>query len=370
MKVCIDCTPLLVRSAGVKVYLFHLVQHLAAMADHHELALFPFFNLPPALRHDGSALGWGATISRVLLATRLAGSWNPVFRAAAGGAHLFHASNLVRAIPAGACLTTTVHDLTALCRPELHRPQTVQADNAFFSRVVCRANQIIAVSNNTKKDLVTRLSIQESRITVIYPGVRDAYFHGDPPNGSAVRARYALARPYMLFVGTIEPRKNLGRLLDAYSALDSDLRTGYGLVVAGMQGWRDERTLQRLRGGIPGVVWLGYVPEEDMPAIMAGATLLVFPSLYEGFGFPAVEAMAAGVPVLTSTAGSLPEVVGDAACCVDPLSIGEIQTAMERLLTSPEERLGMSQRGLKQAQKYSWEESARQTWALFERLAG
>jgi glycosyltransferase involved in cell wall biosynthesis len=182
--------------------------------------------------------------------------------------------------------------------------------------------------------------------------------------------RYGLTQPYMLFIGTIEPRKNLSRLLDAYSAMKADVRAGYSLVVVGMRGWRAEKTLHRLRGGIPGVVWLGYVAEQDMPAIMAGASLLVLPSLYEGFGFPVAEAMAAGVPVLTSTSGSLPEVVGDAACCVDPMSAAAIQSAMERLLTSPEERRGMSRRGLKQAQKYTWQESARQSWAFFERAIG
>ncbi len=352
------------------MYLYYLVKHMAATAGKNELVLFPFIELPPTLKHDESALGWGATLARVALATRLAGSWNPVFRASVGGAQLFHASNLVRGIPAGACLTTTVHDITGLVAPELHRTQTVQADRAFLSRTVSRANQIIAVSNNTKHDLVTRLGIKESRVSVIYPGVREEYCQGDPSNGAAIREKYPLTRPYMLFVGTIEPRKNLGRILDAYSGMSADIRAEYDLIVVGMQGWRDERTLQRLRGGIPGVVWLGYVPEDRMPSIMAGATMLAFPSLYEGFGFPAVEAMAAGVPVLTSTAGSLPEVVGDAACCVDPLSVAEIRSAMARILTSPEERRGMSLRGLKQSQKYSWQESARQTWALFERLTG
>lgn len=351
------------------MYLFHLVKHLAATAEKNELSLFPFFQLPATLRHDESPLGWGATIARSLLATRLAGSWNPVFRASVKGARLFHASNLVRGVPAGVCLTTTVHDLTSMCTPELHRPQTVQADKAFFSRIVRRADRIIAVSNSTKNDLVTRLQIPDSRIAVIYPGVREEYFQGDPPQGPAIRAKYALTRPYMLSVGTIEPRKNLDRLLDAYSAMSADIRAGYDLVVVGMQGWRNEKTIEKLRGGATGVKWLGYVPEGDMPAIMSGATLLVFPSLYEGFGFPAAEAMAAGIPVLTSTAGSLPEVVGDAACCVDPLSVAELRASMERILTSPEERYGMSQRGLQQARKYSWQENARRTWALFESLA-
>jgi alpha-1,3-rhamnosyl/mannosyltransferase len=133
-----------------------------------------------------------------------------------------------------------------------------------------------------------------------------------------------------------------------------------------MPGWLDRATRARVRSGADGIRSLGYVAERDMPAIMAGATVFAYPSLYEGFGFPVVEAMAAGVPVLTASAGSLPEIAGDAACYVDPLSVTEIRTALERLLTSPEERRGMIQRGSKQARRYSWRESALKTWAFFE----
>ena len=140
-------------------------------------------------------------------------------------------------------------------------------------------------------------------------------------------------------------------------------------MLVGMPGWLDAPTRARVLDGAEGVRCLGYVAEEEMPAIMAGATLFAYPSLYEGFGFPVAEAMAAGVPVLTSAAGSLPEVAGDAACYVDPLSVDDIRTAMERLLTSPAGAAGMIGRGLKQAQRYTWEKCARETWAVFEEAA-
>ncbi|MGD0579308.1 MAG: glycosyltransferase family 1 protein [Bryobacteraceae bacterium] len=366
MRICLDCTPFLVRSAGVKSYLYYLEKYLRATAEGHEVFCFPFLDHPGNLRHDSSTLGRLGTLARAAFATRLNGAWNPVSKWATRGADLFHASNLVRYAPDRIALTTTVHDLTTFRLPALHTPQTIEADRAFFSRIVSRARRVIAVSNNTKQDLMAALHIPDSRIRVIYSGVREEYFRGDPEHGAAIRGKYGLARPYILFAGTLEPRKNLGRLLDAYAGMRPSLREEFELVLVGMPGWLDAQTRARVRHGSEGVRWLGYVPEEDMPAIMAGATLFAYPSLYEGFGFPVAEAMAAGVPVLASAAGSLPEVAGDAACYVDPMSMDEIRTALERLLTSPEERRGMIQRGSRQAQRYDWQECARQTWAFFE----
>jgi glycosyltransferase involved in cell wall biosynthesis len=366
MRIYLDCTPFLVRSAGVKAYLYYLNQYLHATAEGREIVCFPFLSRPGSLRHDASTLGRFASLARAAFATRLNGPWNPISKWAAHRADLFHASNLVRDVPCKIVLTTTVHDLTSFLLPELHTQQTIRADRAFFSRIVSRARQVIAVSNNTKQDLLAALRIPDSRISVIYPGVREEYFGGDPPDGPATRESYGLARPYILFVGTLEPRKNLARLLDAYAGMRPGLREEFDLVLVGMPGWLDRETRARVRSGVDAVRALGYVAERDMPAIMAGATVFAYPSLYEGFGFPVVEALAAGVPVLTASAGSLPEIAGDAACYVDPLSVTEIRTALERLLTSPEERRGMIQRGSKQARRYSWRESALKTWAFFE----
>ncbi|MGO9240071.1 MAG: glycosyltransferase family 4 protein [Bryobacteraceae bacterium] len=369
MRICVDCTPFLVRSAGVKSYLYYLVKYLRATAGPHEILCFPFLDQPGSLRHDASTRGRLESLARAGFATRLNGPWNPISRWATRGADLFHASNLVRAMPRRIPLTTTVHDLTAFRLPALHTAQTIAADKAFFSGIVSRARQVIAVSNNTKRDLMEALGLPDSRITVIYSGVREEFFRGDPPAGPKIRAQYGLLRPYVLFAGTLEPRKNLARLLDAWAAMRASLREQYDLVLAGMPGWLDAPTRARIRGGSAGVRCLGYVAEDELPAIMAGATLFAYPSLYEGFGFPVAEAMAAGVPVLSSAAGSLPEVAGDAACYVDPLSVDDIRTALERLLTSPQERHAMIQRGSRQAQRYTWEKCARETWAVFEEAA-
>ena len=369
MRVCLDCTPLLVRSAGVKSYLYYLDKHLRATAEGREVSSFPFLDRPSSLRHDASTLGRLGSVARAAFATRLHGAWNPVSNWATRGADIFHASNLVRYVPPRVALTTTVHDLTSVLMPELHTPRTIEADRAFFTRIVVPARRVIAVSHRTKHDLISHVRIPESRISVIYSGVRQEFFQGDPANGAAIRRKYGLVRQYVLFVGTLEPRKNLGRLLEAYGGMRPSLRAEFDLVLVGMPGWLDGDEKARVFRKTEGIRRLGYVAEEDLPAIMAGATVFAYPSLYEGFGFPVAEAMAAGVPVLTSRAGSLPEVAGDAAGYVDPRSVDEIRTTLERLLMSPELRSAMSERGRVQACKFSWTECARQTWKVFEEAA-
>ncbi len=166
------------------------------------------------------------------------------------------------------------------------------------------------------------------RIRAIHHGVAEAYFDPAPEAISAGKAAFGLAKPYVLFVSTIEPRKNLDRLLDAYEELPPDIRDAYDLIVAGPQGWRSEATCNRLRANRTGIRVLGYVPEALLPGLMAGATVFAYPSLYEGFGFPVAQAMAAGVAVLTSNVSSLPEITAGAAELIDPLSTLEIRDAL------------------------------------------
>jgi glycosyltransferase involved in cell wall biosynthesis len=168
----------------------------------------------------------------------------------------------------------------------------------------------------------------------------------------------------VLFLGTIEPRKNLEVLLDAWK------KTKHGeteLVIAGPVGWAAEATVARIRAE---ATYLGYVSEADLPGLVAGAEAFVYPSLYEGFGFPVVQAMAAGTPVITSDVSSLPEIAGDAALLVDPRSVSELAGTLERLLESDSLRLQLSERGRKQAQVYRWETCAQQSMAFFRKIAG
>jgi glycosyltransferase involved in cell wall biosynthesis len=362
MRVTIDATSALLRSAGVKSYTYHWIRGLCAQARAgDEIRAFPFLENFDRLDHEGSALGWWGTAPRiglvhVLNALKALGS--PLLDATIAGSDIFHASNQVRCAPRRAKLTATLHDLTCWLMPELHSAANVRADHAFADRVLRRAAGLIAVSENTRQDAIRILGIAPETITTIHSGVAPEYFDAVPGYRP---------RPYVLSVGTLEPRKNLETLLDAWLGLRPELRQKFDLLVAGPRGWISEATFARVRAESN---YLGYVPEAQMPGLTAGAAVLAYPSLYEGFGFPVVQAMAAGVAVVTSNNSCLPEVAGDAALLVDPRSASEITAALNRLLESESERAALARRGRARAERYRWERCAAESLEFFHRVAG
>jgi alpha-1,3-rhamnosyl/mannosyltransferase len=259
--------------------------------------------------------------------------------------------------------------MTCWIMPEFHVPANVAAAKASADRVARHADSIIAISEWTKHDAVRLLNLDPERVQVIYPGVADAFFHVTASDVRRARERYELSRPYVLVLGTIEPRKNVDRLLDAWEQLPRSLRDEFDLVLAGPTGWGNTNVIDRARA-LPGVRYLNYVPEAELARVTAGATVFAYPSLYEGFGFPVAQAMAAGVPVLTSNVSSLPEVTGDAAVLVDPKSPAEIAAGLEKLLSSPSLRERLACEGKQRAALYSWEECARRSMAFFEQVLG
>ena len=254
--------------------------------------------------------------------------------------------------------------------PELHTPANVAAGRRMAETVWKRADGLIAISADTRDQAVRLLGLDARRIRVIHCGVDARFFAATQAEAAGARARYRLERPYVLWVGTIEPRKNLDMALDAWAALPASLRQEFALVVAGPPGWAAPRTILRLRSQPQGVRYLGYVPEADLPGLTAGAAALFYPSLYEGFGLPVAQAMACGVPVVTSGVSALPEVAGEGALYADPRSLAELRAALERLLLSPELRRKLAQAGRQRAERYRWEEAARQSLEFFEGLGG
>jgi alpha-1,3-rhamnosyl/mannosyltransferase len=369
MRVTVDAAPLLYRSAGVKNYLYHWIRHLLREAGDIEIRLFPFLDEPRALDHNSSGADLVTTVTRLGLMFALNRIPFEVARWAGPRPDVFHASVLKRP-PRSARLTATVYDLTWQLMPEMHSPANVAAERVFAERVVRPADRLIAISEATRADAVRILNLAPEKIDVIYPGVAEEFSRAGTAEAEAARARLGLGRPYALFVGTIEPRKNVGLLLDAWAGLPRALRDEFDLVVAGPPGWRQRETLARLRSPAPGVRYLGYVPEPDMPGLVAGATAFVYPSLYEGFGFPVAQAMAAGVPVVTSAVSSLPEIAGGAAELVDPRSPADLMRALQNVLTSPERRRRMIERGRANALRFSWSECARRSIAFFREAAG
>ena len=358
MRIEIDATSLLLRSAGIKNYTYHWIRHLQATAlTEDSVAAFPFLGDLGALNHDGSNIGRAGTLIRI--ATLLAVNRAPLIDWVTTKADVFHASNQVRKPPRRTALTATVHDLTCWLMPELHTAANVRADQSFADQVLKHARGLIAVSENTRQDAIRVLGVKPERIRTIHSGISDVFFDAAPTFKQ---------KPYILFVGTIEPRKNLDTLLDAYEGLRADLRGAFDLVVAGPAGWASERTMARVRSGLPGIHYSGYVAEKDLPGLTAGAAVFAYPSLYEGFGFPVAQAMAARVPVLTSNTSCLPEIAGPGALCVDPRSASELTHALERLLDDPPFRIQLANAGRQYAERYRWENCAKQSWDFFRKL--
>jgi glycosyltransferase involved in cell wall biosynthesis len=365
MRVCLDCTPFLVRSAGVKAYIFQLHRNLRALAGDEAIVSFPFMDRIESFHHEGSVVSPFGTFLRMGLLYFVNLPGNPALDLLGRKIDVFYCSNQVRNPPRNAKLATMMHDMTSWSHPELHTAATVTNDKRFAERVVKRAHGVITPSESSRRDAIQWLGLNPDRVRAIHHGVSDTYFAAGAPEAAAARARFGLARPYILFVSTIEPRKNLDRLLDAFSQLRNSLRGEFELIVAGPRGWASEVTMARL-GATPGVRHLGYVPEAMLPGLVAGATLFAYPSLYEGFGFPVAQAMAAGCPVLTSNVSSLPEVTGDSALLIDPLSVAEIAAALEKMLLSAPLRETLAAAGRERAKRYRWERCAQETWRYFE----
>lgn len=369
MQICIDGTPLLVRSAGVKTYLYHWLRSLQASSSHHKLTIFPGIGQLTQLDHQRSIKPLFSTAVHLAMSGVLNRSrpWLPAGRPY----DVFHASNLVRSLPRNAkAITATLHDLTTWTMPEMHTRGNIAADRTFAERIVRKADRLIAVSEHTRQDAIEVLGIAGDKIDVIHHGVPGAYFDATSDDAETVARKYKLERPYILFCATIEPRKNLDVLLDAYALLAPSLKQEFDLVVAGMAGWASHATVDRLKGSGNGVRYLGYVPENEMPGLTRGATMFVYPSLYEGFGLPLAQAMAAGVPTITSGVSSMPEVAGDGALLIDPKSVEELRSAMVQLLMSSSMRETLALKGKRQAERYRWEDCAAKSWAFFERALG
>lgn len=366
----LDASPLLLRSAGVKNYVYYWARSLAENAGENRLELFPFLNGLGNFAHERSVLSAAATVPRLGLLYAANICPFPFLNWVTPASDIFHASHQVLHPPRKTRMTSTIYDVTCWLMPEVHAASNVKAADRIADGVFRPSSGLIAISECTRADAVRVLNLAPEKIEVIYPGIAPAFFDVDAEAAREAARRYALGKPYALYVGSIEPRKNVAAMLDAWLDLPGDLREEFDLVVIGPWGWGDRSVYDRLEAGIPGVRYLGYVPEPDLPALTAAATIFVYVSLYEGFGLPVGQAMAAGVPVLASMASALPEVVGDAGLLADPRSRTEIRAGIERLLLSPSLRAQLAHHGRKRAEAFTWEESARKSWKFFERVAG
>jgi len=372
MRVALDGQPLLAPLAGVGHYTRQLVQALARLDGGHRyyvLAPYPLRIVRrrvPRLRAFSEANvelrvpGWWATASARL--RRRLGREAELRHGIEPPPDVFHATNNVfpySVRTAGRVLT--IHDVTLLLFPEWHPADRVARMVPELEPAVEQADVIITPSCATRDDVLKLLPADPERVRVVPHGVDAAFVPRPAPEVAAALAPLGLrAGEYLLFLGTIEPRKNLLRLLAAVELTEPAIGP---LVLAGGHGWNDGAirvALDRLKR-MGRVRTLGYVADELRPVLLTGARAFVYPSLYEGFGWPPLEAMACGTPVVTTNVSSLPEVVGDAALCVSPDDVDALAAALRRLWQDAALRADLRARGLARAREFSWERTAQLT---------
>lgn len=261
----------------------------------------------------------------------------------------------------------TVHDLTPLLFPETHRLKVRWSLYPFLQRSLEQATRIVAVSQATANDLRQHFPQCADRIRVVLNGVDPEFVPASADQIAATRSELQTPNGYFFYAGTIEPRKNVGLLLDAWASLREQDAQVPPLLLAGPYGWGSKRLIQRIRGLQDcGVRYLGRVQRPQLVRLMQAARVFVYPSLYEGFGLPAAEAMACGVPTVVSSSSSLPEVVGDAGLVVDPHDAEELRGALGQLLREPSQANDLALRGLERARLFRWSRAANEMRSVFD----
>jgi len=285
-------------------------------------------------------------------------------------ADLYHSPFYLMPYRPGLPTLLTMYDLIPLLFPQQVSPAARLLFRWMTALALRAASHVIAISQATRRDLQAFYHLPPRKVTTI-PLAADPSFHPQPPAEiERVRRKYGLPERYLLYLGINKPHKNLVRLIDALSRLTFDV-SRFTLIIAGAWDPRYPEPQQRAEAlGLDNAIrFLGPVPEADLPALYSGATLFVFPSLYEGFGLPVLEAMACGTPVICSNTSSLPEVAGEAAVMVNPLDVDELAAAMERVLGDSALREEMSGKGVMQARRFSWERTARETLKVYESVS-
>jgi glycosyltransferase involved in cell wall biosynthesis len=265
-----------------------------------------------------------------------------------------------------------IYDLSFIYHPEFASPRNLAAMVKFVPESIRSSSKVITISQNSKKEITDYYKVEPSKIEVINPAVDHNIFkRQSAARVAAIKTKYGIRKPYILSVCTLEPRKNLIGVLDAFSMLDEDIKEKYALVLVGGKGWLDDELQAKFNklSKKYDLVKTGYVPDEDLPALYSGAQVFAYPSFYEGFGMPPLEAMACGTPVITSNNSSLPEVVGDAAISIDANDTKRLSKEIQRVLNDNILSGEMIKKGLVQAKKFDWDTSAIKLINLIEEVA-
>lgn len=371
MKVAIVSSFMDGRRTGVGNYTFNLVKGLQKIGKGEDLILVHFAKRPEEAYKKSKEVVVRKLPSKL---TEMLSLPSTLHRMPCDVVHFpaFTGSQVRAYSAARVPIVLTVHDLTPILFPEAHPTKSALLWGKAFRSAAQYVAHWICDSETTKMDLMRFLGIDENCITVV-PLAADRLFRKLTQSKDASKTlieKYGVAGKFILYVGTLEPRKNIPNLLRAFAVVKRG-NIPHKLVLVGAAGWKYDEIFKVIEDlGIQGDVILpGYVPDEDLVLLYNFADLFVYPSLYEGFGLPPLEAMACGTPVVTSNRSSLPEVVGDAALLVDPSDVEALADAIENVLVDQDLRNKLAKKALDRAQLFSWEKTAQQTWSVYEKVS-
>lgn len=367
MRILIDAHMVGENETGNETYIVNLVAALAGLGSEHEFIIAAAHDEEVRKRlPDGARVRIrhvSANPARRLLCDLPA----LARRERADVMHVTYFGPLVNPCP----VVVTVHDMSYRTNPEWFSPRDRFVLGMGIALTVPRASAILTVSAHSREDIVRLLGVPRERVHVTYCAPAA---HFAPPDGdtAAKLRKLNIVPPYVLAVGNLQPRKNLLRLIEAFAVLKRCDGIPHKLVLVGKGKWRESEVFDLLKREslVDSVIATGFVENEDLPCLYHGAEVFAYPSLYEGYGLPVIEAMACGTPVVTSSVSSIPEVAGDAAVMVDPLSVQDIAGGMRRLIGDPAERERLSKAGLEQARRFSWRKSAEITLQVYMSAAG
>ena len=370
MRIGIDATALPPQPVGAGNYIIQLVKALATLQSEHEFVVFAQPRGPELIK-----LPYENPVEWVIVGERDPGSrliWEQLFfpkLVRESGVDLLHSLHYTRPMRLLCKSVVTFHDMTFFLYPELHTWARRQYFPQMMKASARSADQLITVSNSTRNDLIKILNVNPNRVTSAQLGVTPGYMPIDDDAAmQRIIEKYDLPERFILYVGLVEPRKNLPILIEAFKRL-SEEDLNYKLVLVGRLGWMHKDVIGQVRelNLDDEVLFLGYVPQQDLPLIYNLASLFVYPTLYEGFGLPVLEAMACGVPVITSNVSSLPEIVGEAGLLTPVNELEALYKTIIRALTDTSLRKDLISKGIKRAAKFSWARTAQLTLQVYQR---
>ncbi|MFH1771708.1 MAG: glycosyltransferase family 1 protein [Candidatus Omnitrophota bacterium] len=358
MKIAIDIRSTVKRKTGIGYYTLNLAEHLAALDTANFYYLYSkigLFNRKKTLLNISGA-NFKHRVNRLNLPPKL------MLR----GVDALHTSSFDIIPPKRTKLILVVHDVIHKAYPKAHGENTAKSIDESLKIILDRAAIVIAVSMTTKNDLIKFYKVDTDMIKVIYPGINEDILSDnyEPDNNlRLLQDKHLINLPYILYVGTIEPRKNVDNLVRAYGLMKDKYRIKHGLVIAGMKGWMYDKvfTLVKELNLTKNIIFTDYVSRNDLRALYEHADMFIYPSFYEGVGLPVLEAFAFGLPVITSNVSSTAEVAGGAALLIDPNKPEDIASKANDILSDHKLKAALKEKALKRAADFSWEKAARRT---------